>query len=840
MVGRIRVLHMGSASALAIGAVIVLAPMEARACTATTTENAGVNIVCRDGDQTVQPFATSFGNGDGTQFYDGNGNDILTITGGSILATGQDTPVVNETYNLDPSTGVIEMGAGNNIVDISGGTIGSAATPIGIVLGVGANTFDMRGGALSGSVFGFPGGNSYAVSGGTIGGSIFAGGSNDTVTVSGNANIQGDAAIGPDSVGLEDGDDTFTMTGGTLGGAVSGGNGNDILTVSGGRVGTFLAGNDGDDQINVSGGAVGDDVVGGAGNDAVAVSGGEIAGGVEAERVTLTGGTIGGDISGIGPDTLIINDTLSPDPLSLRDGVVFSGTDANGALTDTDLAAGGTRSQNFNGFNTFSVGNSTLGFNSGTQDINQLFLTDNSTLFVNGNVNMPGTVTVTNSLIDMRDGAADDVLTLGGIVLDGGRIGVDIDQDTVTSDQLVANAFSATGVNTVIVNLLGTPQFAGPTDIPIIVATNGPVAGTFVVQGIPGTPGSLFTYEVVAGPDGGLFIRATPANFGIAAAPDSAINGATVENAIEAIYGINRYAIDADLLLSPGAGMVQLSPSFGVFASGQFAHTEHNGYHITDNVISGQGPSFDANDFSAAISLDFNAAKHFQMDTKYGLNIGVFAGYASSDVDLGGFGGFDMIGTGENKSGMFGAYALFRQGYNYGLVSASGFLGGTDVTNGVLNTTGSYDTQGYAVTGSVGHIFTLSDRARFDLRGGLLGVSFSGDPYTDSGGNQFGKSRVSFGAVKFEPGVYADYQLENGMVLSPYARGELQQRFGYRNTAEIGGRRINFDDADFSVALSGGFNLKMSSSATVNGEIRGKASSDSSTLGAKLGIKIAF
>ncbi|RUY54869.1 autotransporter domain-containing protein, partial [Mesorhizobium sp. M7A.F.Ca.CA.001.05.1.1] len=252
------------------------------------------------------------------------------------------------------------------------------------------------------------------------------------------------------------------------------------------------------------------------------------------------------------------------------------------------------------------------------------------------------------------------------------------------------------------------------------------------------------------------------------------------------------------------------------------------------------GPSFDANDFSAAISLDFNAAKHFQFDNEYGLNIGVFAGYASTDVNLGAFRGFDAIGEGTNKAGLFGGYALFRKDYNYALVSASGFIGGSDVTNGVLGTTGSYDTKGYAVTASVGHIFKLGERTRFDLRGGLLGVSFRGDPYKDSGGNEFGKSKLSFGAIKLEPGIYGDYTLSNGMVISPYARGELQQRFGYKNTTEIDTREIDFNDADFSAALSTGFNLKMSAATTVNGEVRGKVSSDSSTIGAKLGLKIAF
>jgi outer membrane autotransporter protein len=172
--------------------------------------------------------------------------------------------------------------------------------------------------------------------------------------------------------------------------------------------------------------------------------------------------------------------------------------------------------------------------------------------------------------------------------------------------------------------------------------------------------------------------------------------------------------------------------------------------------------------------------------------------------------------------------------------------GGTDVRKrlcpdfAILNTSGSDDTVGYVVTGSVGHIFALTDRVRFDLRGSMLGVSFTGDDYTDSGGNQFGESHISFGAFKFEPGIYGDFQLENGMTFSPYARADFQPRFAYRNTASIDGREIDFDDSDFSVALSTGFNLKMSEMATMSGEVRGKVSSDSSTLGGKLGLKIAF
>ena len=812
MIVGLRTLLVGVTSLLAAAAVFM--PSEATACEAVSVVRNGidaVDIVCATGDAAVQPFTTN------NEFSDGSGIDTLTMSGGAVLANAAATPLVDGLANLTPSADVIDMLGGNDIVTISGGTIGTAADPIGIVLGAGADTFRMSGGTITGSVFGLGGGNSYAVSGGLIGGSLYAGSQNDVVVISGSANIQRDAVIGPDSVGLEDGNDRFSMTGGTLAGSVSGGNGNDVMTVSGGMIGSYIAGNEGVDRISIFGGT--------------------IAGDVDAETVILGGGTIGGDIAGISSTTLVINDTISSDPINLRNGALISGVNAVGTLTDTDLAGGGTKTLRFAGFDSLAADNSTLGFGSGTIGIAALSLANGSTLFVNGITNLAGSATLTNSAINMIDGATGDVLTLGGLTLNNSSIGFDVDQRTITADRIVATSLTATGVNIVNVNLLGVPVFSRQTDIPIIIS-GGSVAGTFVAQGLPGTQASLFTYQVLAGP-GGLFIRATPGNVGLALAPQNAADVSTIETALDALYGINRDAIDADLHLANGA-KVMLSPSFGVFASGQLAHTEHDGFTISGGGLSGDGPSFGADDFSAAISLDFNAAKHFSFDQEYGLNLGLFAGYASTDVNLDSFLGFDAIGDATNRSGMFGGYGLFRKEYSYALVSAIAFLGGTDISNGVLNSSGSYDTQGYAVTGSVGHIFKLSDTLRFDLRGGLLGVVFDGDDYTDTGGNRFGGSHISFGAFKFEPGIYMDRQLENGMTFSPYARADLQQRFGYDNTASVDTAEFNFDDADFSAALSTGFNLKMSQTTTVSGEIRGKLSSDSSTIAGKLGLKFVF
>lgn len=817
-----RGMRLGSVLLPAVAVWAVFEPAPAEACTATSAIRNGVDvvdIVCSPGDPPVGPFFTSYTGSTG------DGNDTLTIRGGSILQGFPPPTVTASGPPLDPSTGFIEMLDGDDIVIITGGQIGTAENPISIalddVLGAadGADTFRMSGGTLSGSVFGLGGGNTYQVSGGNILGSIYAGSENDIVSISGTAHIVGNALIGPDAVGLEDGNDRFTMTGGILDGAVSGGNGDDILAISGGTIRSFVFGNDGLDQILVSGGS--------------------IAGEVNAERVTLTGGTIGGNITGITSEGLFINDAAGAAPLNLRDGVVFSGDDAVAFIVDSDLARGGARAQVFNGFDSVALDNSTLGFRSGTIDIGQLTLSNGSTLFINGNVDMPGsTLIVSHSSVNMIDGAADDVLTLGGLVLDNDPLGVDVNQRTITADQIVTGTLTATGVNLINVNLIGTPVFAGPTDIPIIL-TGGPAAGTFVATGLPGTSASLFTYQVLQGPDG-LFLRAIPGNFGIALAPQNAVDVSAIDTALDALYGIHDDAIDFDLGLGNGVRGTAVSPTFGVFASGQFAHTEHDGFDISSNGVTGAGPGFGADDFSAAVSVDFNAAKHFGFEDRYGLNLGLFGGYASTDVELDGAQGFADVGHGDNRAGMFGGYGLFRHEFNYVLVSATGFFGQTDVFNGVFDTSGNYGTEGYAVTASAGHIFILSERMRFDLRGGVLGVSFRGDDYVDSGGNSYGGSEISFGALKLEPGIYADFQLDNGMTISPYARADFQQRFGYKNTASIDTAEVDFDDADFSAALSTGFNLKMSATTTMSGEVRGKLSSDSATIGGKLGVKVAF
>ena len=120
------------------------------------------------------------------------------------------------------------------------------------------------------------------------------------------------------------------------------------------------------------------------------------------------------------------------------------------------------------------------------------------------------------------------------------------------------------------------------------------------------------------------------------------------------------------------------------------------------------------------------------------------------------------------------------------------FIGDTHIDNGVLDSTGSYDTIGYAGTASIGHIFALSDRTNFDLRGGILGVTFSGDDYTDSQGNAYGRSRLSFGALKFEPGIYGMLQARKRHGPQPLCAGRTAAALRLREQGEHKRDRFQF------------------------------------------------
>ncbi len=773
---------------------------------------------------------------------------VATESGASVSGTTAGVELVSETGraarvenagSIAGTTGIRANTAGRVTIVNAGSVAGTSGTAIDLT-GAGAGTVNQQGGVVSGNILLSANSDVVGVQGGIILGNVDLGAADDTVTASGGTIAQ--------NVFGGFGNDTISVAGTAVIGAVQAGAGLDNVTVSGGAVGSVLGGG-GADTIDISGGTIGS-VIGGDGDDKVTVSGGTIGNGINAETVQLNGGTVHGNITGLSENTLIIQ----AQNLSLDNGVLFQGTNVVGTITGTDLASGG--SQNFAGFSSLTLSGDTasLAFANNAQLIGNLSVLDGSTLFVSGSVNLlspsggRGNLTVNNATLSMQNGSPTDVFNVGNLTLNSARLAIDMNPQQNLSDLInAAGVISPSGANTISVNLLTLPNLSGLSVIALapitgeIAPTGGTPSDLFSVD--PASPlAALFNFNVITGPDGGLYLVVSPTADAIATLlePRAAIDSQPIETVTNTVYDILNDAVLTQFNLLISGNRADAAPSFGIYASGQAAYVSHDGFNISGGGFSGQGPGFSANDFSLAASMEMDVAQYYGFDQTYGLDVGVYGGYASSAVELDPTNLFDGIGSGENNSGMIGSYGLFRSGTTYGLVSATGFFGNTDITNGLLNSTGDYDTSGVAVTGSAGHVYKISDDWRFDLRGGLLGVYFEGDSFEDSQGNDFGRSTISFGAVKFEPGFFAQYQMENGRILSPYVRLDLQQRFGYENESSLEGVDFFFDDADFSAAISGGANYQISEKATFSTEVRSKYSADSTSFAGKIGIKARF
>ena len=210
---------------------------------------------------------------------------------------------------------------------------------------------------------------------------------------------------------------------------------------------------------------------------------------------------------------------VSPDPINLRNGVLISGVNAVGTITNTDLAAGGTKTQVLRGLRQRGAPTIRRWASAAAPSASRaLSLANGSTLFVNGAANHGRhRRTLTNSTISMIDGAADDVFTLGGLTLNNGHRR--LRRGSAARSRRTGSSparLTATGTNIVNVNLLGTPVFTGQTDIPIVV-TGGPVAGTFVAQGLARHAGLAFHLSGACRAQADCSSAPRPANFGLRA-----------------------------------------------------------------------------------------------------------------------------------------------------------------------------------------------------------------------------------------------------------------------------------------------------------------------------------
>ncbi len=287
---------------------------------------------------------------------------------------------------------------------------------------------------------------------------------------------------------------------------------------------------------------------------------------------------------------------------------------------------------------------------------------------------------------------------------------------------------------------------------------------------------------------------------------------------------------------------------FGVFADARFSHTDHAGYDISGRnteglEISGHTPNFDSDQLSVLASLQFDLTRRLDLE-KTRLFAGAFGGYAGNRVDI----ESQVLDIGpipstsaDNDSGVAGLFILAAQSGSYGLLSATGFLGETDIRDFDVffgRFSGSYSTIGVVLNGTAGHQFTLDENLTLDLRTGLTYFDFEGDSFTSSNGRDFPRTRVSGLTGNASLGLIAKVEVGE-MRLKPYARGTISQKFIEKNDATDSGLSFDADD-DTQLTVSGGLNALVSSSIELNAEISATFAEDAETIAGKLALKYMF
>lgn len=452
-------------------------------------------------------------------FNDPTGNNTLimsgtgTIAGNATFGPGNDNVELNGTGTI--INGNVNQGDGNNIFRLHGGTVTGTVTQ-----GNGPDIVQISGGQAAAINQG-PGVDSYSQSGGTV-----------------------------QSLAQGDGHDTFNMSGGTITGAFEDG---DDATMTGGTIGRVDMKLD-DNYFNMSGGRIIGNLVTGFFNDTILISGTafvggniSVSGGVD--RITVTGGTVNGQIlASVGNDQFFWigggqihgfilmgadNDTATLKDLTesiisstpLIDGGVgndiltFENTQAAtpGRYTsweqvlvqnNSSLALGGT----------FVLGDPGTGTGTVSVDGSSKLLVDTGVIspFTSGLL-----VTLNNGgMIDMTTGSkiATDTLTINGNYNGtGGVLALQtiLGDDGSPSDKLVVSQGTISGTTGIrVTNLGGVGAVTLQDGIQVVQAINGAAgSGTAFTLAGPVSAGAfdyrLFKGGVTAGTEENYYLRST-------------------------------------------------------------------------------------------------------------------------------------------------------------------------------------------------------------------------------------------------------------------------------------------------------------------------------------------
>lgn len=457
-----------------------------------------------------------------TQFGDGNGDisDMLVVDGTAVGAGGAtQVYLANTTPGSGALTDLNDNGAWDEgegillveVLDASASAQGAfeLALPV-IDNGV---LYSLYSGAL--------GGDWYLVSLLGVDDTGFCGGAKtistgvfqdalgcedaDELTVSGDASLVDiEGAGGADAI-LISGDANVL---GTLYGGGEGQDGSaaldlgDFITIDTTGVVNAIDGQLGGDTITINNGEVGN-VFGNVGADIIALNGGEVTlidGGADNDRVTLAGGTVGSVVLGAGEDTLIFANgfdlTTLVDGGTDSDTVIFDGVEDSltaGTITNvevlvfdngSDMLLGGSFSASGGASIT---GDSTISAATGFTFDGDLFVEAGSTVgVIGGNASMLGANgdLLLDGMVDLRDGATDDLLLIGGdLVGNGGTLGFDVDFATEMAD-MVSIGGDVTGQTKIALDIANQGAATG-NPIALLDATGSIALDNFALENGP-------------------------------------------------------------------------------------------------------------------------------------------------------------------------------------------------------------------------------------------------------------------------------------------------------------------------------------------------------------------
>jgi hypothetical protein len=289
------------------------------------------------------------------------------------------------------------------------------------------------------------------------------------------------------------------------------------------------------------------------------------------------------------------------------------------------------------------------------------------------------------------------------------------------------------------------------------------------------------------------------------------------------------------------------SPNANVGPTARCAHAENDGspFQAAAPVGSGDTVGFSADECSVIASgqWDITDARIFGGDTQ--LVVGVFGGYTSLDID------FDLSAqaaalglldgdSASNESFIVGGYAtVARNGY-YGVVSSGYMWGESTIDQRIQRAHGEYDNSAYSASGTIGKFIPLGGVLNVDFRGGLQYVNHQGDAFTDSVGNNFGESEISYWEGQVSVGLFGTIT-SGEVVYQPYVRAALASQFDYESTTVFNGVKYDFDSGDdLTLSLSAGALANLSKRVQLSGEVSFDHSESEDAVAGKVGIKFRF